>query len=146
MTQATIVDRMRSCLERHASLYETMMGDYAGLEQDIQTEDLAGLLERKQTHARECTDLAKEFDVLLREWHNASNVTTEQRSEIRQLSGQVEERIRELCDRHEKGIAAATQQLASLRDSLAEVRKGLAFSRRFRAGDEPNASLVDRKA
>lgn len=146
MNKDDIASRMKDYFERQIGWFESMLGDLATLEADLEGANPDKLAEQQKRHERGTRSLEEEFRSLLHEWESTDTVKDAQRQELRRLARQAEGLSGKLQAKMDCGAELAAQRMASLSEAFGQIRQGKTLVGKYRADRAIDPSYVDRKA
>ena len=146
MTNPGLVSRMERCIRRSVAWYEKLLNEYASLGEETTPEEFEALRVRHAEEVRVTVTLEREFSALLKEWRAAPDLSEEEREQVRALGGRAASLAEEVAAQTNRLSGLLGSHLKTMRASLGRARKGHALIGRYRAGDMPQADLLDRRA
>lgn len=148
MANSDLAERTKDFFARQVAFFEKLLVRYESIAQDIQCEDLTGLLEQQRLDEAKSSALAQELEVLSPEYEAASDLSDEDRAAIRDLAGRARDLALQLCEVNEAADRALGERMAEARNALDQLARGRDMLDKYRPfrDDRSGGAFVDKKA
>ncbi len=145
MPNPELTRRMRNYFQRQIAWFNQMLDELQQVEEAVDDSELEAYAARQQAHSQTMATLAREFELLQREWGSATDLSEDERAEIRALATEAEKLSVEMAKRCNNAAAALQDRLKELRVTIDELSRGRGMMRKYSA-DDPGADYFDREA
>ncbi len=148
MANSDLAKRAKDFFARQIAFYEKLLARYGSIAQDIQGEDLTGLLEQQRLDETGFSAFAQEFDALSSEYEAATGLSDADRTAIRGLAERARQLALQLRDVSEAANRTLGERMADTRDALDELARGREMLERYRPfqKDRNGGAFVDKRA
>lgn len=142
---SNIAGRMANFFERQIAVLDEMREELPALKQVIESDAQAAAVEfhRRREHA--LAILAKEFELLKREWNDTEGLTPEERSNVEQLSAKAQNLIAELQPMVSTSITFAQEKMEGMTSSMNELRRGKQVMQAYKTREPGEGGGLDRQ-
>ncbi len=136
---------MRDYFNRQIAWFNKMLEELDQLEDAADGPELEAYVARQRAHGETTAALAREFEILQREWAADEKISGEEREEIRALAAEVEELSAVMTQRFDAAAAAVDSRMRNVQDAIDELSRGRGAMRKY-GGGEPESGYFDREA
>jgi len=148
VANSDLAERTKDFFARQVAFFEKLAVRFESIAQDIQCEDLTGLLERQRLDEAESSALTQELEALSPEYEAATDLSDEDRAAIRDLADRARELALQLGEVNEAADRALGERMVEARSALNELARGRDMLDKYRPfrDDRSGGAFVDKKA
>lgn len=136
---------MTDFFERQIALLEAMRAELPELEQLVAQDAESAVTDFHRSREYALSVLAREYDLLRREWNDTEHLTPEERRRVQTLSARAQEAIAEVQPLVSRSIESAREKLGTLEGSMTELRKGRQVMRAYKTRETGPGGGLDRQ-
>ncbi len=144
LAHSGIVRRMKDYFARQMAWFEQMKDALAEIDDEIDPDDLDGLVDADSARARTSKELEEEFTVLKSEWDRTDSIPESAAGEVRDIARQAEARAQELQKAIEGAARKTGKKADKLQERLGALRQGRQQLAKYRQSG--GARSIDHRA
>lgn len=147
MAEPDVASRVIRYLHRQIVWLETGLRALDQLEQSLSDSMLDQFLLQQQLRDQELGHLAREQQVLLRDWESTENIPETLRTEVSALTLRAQGLMTTLLARHELIQTMVSEKLIHRENTIDTLKRGRDMLNKYRPGGTENSSwLLDKRA
>ncbi len=143
MPDPKLTARIMDYVERQNSYFEEMLRDLTTLPDEVDTEDVEQLAEKRAAQDRQVFDLERELSVLLPEWESSETLSEQERANVRTQTERGEELIAQLAAATEQADAAVKRRMEELNQEILSLRRSSSGLSKYKPKEVEGSRYMD---
>lgn len=140
-----IAGRLADFFARQILVLEEMRVELPQLQEIVDASIEEAAIDFHKRREQALAILAKEFELLKREWDETEGITADERAQVESLSRRAHDLIEQVQPLLAKSVANARGKMAAMEASMTELRRGRQVTRAYQSRDGRQGSGLDRQ-
>lgn len=140
-----IAGRMADFFERQIAVLDEMSAELPDLERIVEQDAVSAGVDFHKRREHALAILAREFELLKREWDETEGLTADERAHVEALSREAQKRIAGIQGLLTRSVSRAQEKMTTMEVSMTELRRGKQVMRAYKTRESGEGGGLDRQ-